>query len=102
MKNSLSNDVSISTITEDKVTDYGNITLTTSQELLEQIPVESCNFIPYAVYNNENDDLTAYFYDENYFAIPLNQNITLFKNLDNDQIVGCKIHSIKNMMNYQY
>lgn len=100
MKNSLANSVSISTVTEEKVTDYGNITLTTSQELVDQIPVPPSNFIPYAYYNHENDDIVAYFYDENHFAIPLNENITLFKNLDNDRIVGCRIYSIKNMINH--
>ena len=100
MKNTLSSDVNISTISEDKTTDYGNITLTTSQNLIDeliQLKPEG-SFVPYTMYNKHNDSIKVYFKDSDYYCQPLNENIQLLLSHENNDIVGVTILNVKNII----
>lgn len=99
MKDSIPNDVSI-TSSESVVTDIGEITLTTSAELLDEILADmpEGEFRPYSWYDAESDTVTSYFADEDYYVKVLNEDIELLLNFEKHNVVGCRIIGVKNLM----
>lgn len=105
MKNSIPNDVSITSdfgslvrIPEPK--DIGEITLTTSAKLLEEVLADmpEGEFRPYSWYDAESDTVTSYFADEDYYVKVLNEDIELFLDFEKHNVVGCRIIGVKNLM----
>ena len=100
MKNSLPNDVSITSTENLYVKDIGEITLTTSKEFLDEMVklVPSEKFQPYAYYNADMDSIQVYFKDNSSYTQPLNQNVELHLSHDTDEITGATILNIKQLI----
>lgn len=100
-KQSVSNEVSIVTIPEDQTQNLADITLMTSQSLIDElIRVPTGSFSPYAVYNQHFDSVEAHFKNDEYYTQPLNDNMDLLLSHDNDEIVGVNIHNITKIVPY--
>jgi len=55
---------------------------------------KSGTFIPYAIYNKQDDSLTVHFKDGEYVSIFLNDTVTVFKSFYSGEIIGCRINNI--------
>ena len=103
MKNTLPNDVSITTENL-YVKDIGEITLTTSTESLNNMIKlaqdfkQSGGFQSYAYYNEDMDSIEVYFKESMYYTQPLNNNVELYLCHDTNEIVGATILNIKQLI----
>lgn len=103
MKNSILSDVSITFVSYEQPKDYGSITLTTSENLIEElIRVPTGSFAPYAAYNKNFDSIEAHFKNDEYYAQPLNENMDLLLSHSTNEVVGVRIYNIKKIVPYQY
>lgn len=55
-------------------------------------------FRPYAYYGAEEDSLTVYFQGDADYAKRLNSRVTVFLSLDDDELVGCQIKSVRHVL----
>lgn len=102
-KQSIPNEVSVVAIPEDQTQNWGEIAITTSKSLVEElvgIPTDS--FSPYAVYNEHFDSIEAHFKNDEYYAQPLNENMDLLLSHSKNEIVGARIYNLKKIIPYQY
>lgn len=101
MKNSISNDSKFSTSTNPS--DIGEITLITSQQLLNEMItlVPSGSFVPYAYYNEDMDSIQVYFKDEDSYTQPLNKWLELHLSHDTDEVVGVNVLNIKKVLKHE-
>lgn len=53
------------------------------------------SFVPYSIYDESDDSVTAHFKDGEYVSILLNENITVFKNFYDGEIIGCRINNLQ-------
>ena len=53
------------------------------------------SFVPYSIYDESDDSVTAHFKNGEYVSILLNDNITVFKNFYDGEIIGCRINNLK-------
>ena len=100
MKNTLPNDVSIVTMSEDKISDYGNITLTTSKNLIDeliQLKPEG-SFVPYCIYSKNNDSIKICFKDANCYSQPVGEDIELLLSHETNEIVGVNVLNLKHII----
>ena len=56
---------------------------------------KSSSFVPYSIYDESDDSVTAHFKNGEYVSILLNDNITVFKNFYDGAIIGCIINNLK-------
>lgn len=56
-------------------------------------------FTPYADLDEAADALTVYFANEPDYAKRLNDHITIYLSLDTDDIVGCRVKGIRDIVN---
>ena len=102
-KQSIPNDVSIVSIPEDQTQNWGEITLSTSESLIEQlVRIPTGSFAPYAAYNKHFDSIEAHFKNDEYYAQPLNENMDLLLSHSTNEVVGVRIYNIKKIVPYQY
>lgn len=52
------------------------------------------SFIPYFIYDESDDSVTAHFKNGEYVSILLNDNITVFKSFYGGEIIGCRINNL--------
>jgi hypothetical protein len=55
-------------------------------------------FQPYVAINSEADALTAYFKPDADYSERLTDHVTLYRSIDSNQIVGCRIKGIKGIL----
>jgi hypothetical protein len=55
-------------------------------------------FIPYAIYDKQDDTLISHFKDGEYVSIILNDTVTVFKSNYGSEIIGCRIHNINKLI----
>lgn len=98
MKNSIPNDISISSSSSPK--DLIDITLTTDKQFLEEMVklVPSGQFTPYAYYNEDMDAIECYFKNESCYAKTLNNMVELHLSFDTEEVVGVNILGIKKLI----
>lgn len=103
-KQSIPNEVSIVSIPEDQTQNWGEITLSTSQSLMEELirVSSSGSFVPYSRYNQYRDCIESHFTNDDYYLQPVNENIELLLSHHNDEIVGVNILNVKKVIPYQY
>lgn len=56
------------------------------------------DFKPYAYYGAEEDALTFYFRGDPDYAKRLNSRVTVFLSIDSNELVGCQIKSVRNVL----
>jgi len=65
--------------------------MTTINELIDELSKKKpLDFKPY-FHSNGHGSLTVFFKDEAYYSQSLTDDITLYKSLDTEEIVGCKV-----------
>lgn len=98
-KQSLPNEVNIVSIPEDQTQNWGEITLSTSENLIEQlVRIPTGSFAPYAAYNKNFDSIEAHFKNDEYYAQPLNENMDLLLSHSTNEVVGVRIYNIKKIV----
>ncbi len=55
-------------------------------------------FEPYVAISREADALTAYFKPDADYSQRLTDHVTLYRSIDSDEIVGCRIKGIKGIL----
>jgi hypothetical protein len=100
MKNSLPNDVSITSMPYDNPQNYNEITLCTSSNLLDEMIklVPSGSFVPYAFYNEPMNAIQVYFKNDSCYTQPINEAVELYLSHDNDEVVGLSVLNIKKLL----
>ncbi|RDJ35138.1 MAG: hypothetical protein DWQ19_09900 [Crenarchaeota archaeon] len=67
------------------------------EDLLNNLPKEIVEFKPYAYVSKRSDSLTAYFKNEADYSVVVNENITLYRSLDTDEVVGIRIDGLSKL-----
>ena len=65
--------------------------------LLQENPIEG-DFQPYAYYGDEEDALKVFLSDAPDYAKRLNSRVTLYLSLDDSELVGCQIKSVRHVL----
>ena len=55
-------------------------------------------FAPYVTISSEADALTAYFKPDADYSQRLTDHVTLYRSIDSDEIVGCRVKGIKGIL----
>lgn len=55
-------------------------------------------FVPYCYLSEESDSLTVYFEGDADYSKRLSDHVTLYKSLETDEIVGCRIKGISGLL----
>lgn len=55
-------------------------------------------FVPYVHLSREADALTAYFEGDADFSERLNDHVTLYRSIDTNEVIGCRIKGITSLM----
>ena len=67
------------------------------RQLLKENPPAK-QFVPYCYLSKEADALTAYFEGDADYSQRLNSHITLYRSLETDEIVGCRVKGISSLI----
>ena len=69
----------------------------TNPELYEMFgnPVE--NFVPFAVYNSDGDCVEFYAKNEKYYGERINDYVTVYRAVENDEIIGSVIKNVRSL-----
>ncbi len=55
-------------------------------------------FKPYCYYNKGSDSITIYFKDIPDYSKQLNENVMLYLSIDENEVVGCRIDGVLNLL----
>lgn len=94
MKNSLPNDTTIASAENLYVKDIGDITLTTSEQFLDEMIklVPKDKFIPYSYYNKDRDAIQVYWSNDESYTVPIgNGSMNLKIAFGTNAIIGVDI-----------
>lgn len=71
-----------------------------ASNLMELISTGTANaeFKPYAYYGYEEDALTVYIKGDADYACRLNSRVTVYRSLEDNDVVGCQIKSIRHVL----
>lgn len=71
-----------------------------SEDLMEFVAQHKGNgeFQPYAYYGAEEDAITIYFKGDADYSRRCNSRVTVFFSLDGDELVGCRIKSLRHVL----
>ena len=58
----------------------------------------SKQFVPYCHLNQESDSLTVYFEGDPDYSERLNDHVTLYRSLETNEVVGCRIKGIAGIL----
>ena len=74
--------------------------MVTKSELMEALRAEppKNQFVPYCFISREADALTVYFEADPDYSERLNEHITLFRSLETNELVGCRIKGISGIL----
>lgn len=60
--------------------------------------VDNGDFRPYCILSDEADALTAYFKGDADYSVRLTDHVTLYRSIDSNEIVGCRIKGISDIL----
>lgn len=66
-------------------------------KLLRENPVAN-QFVPYCHLHKESDALTVYFEGDPDYSERLNDHVTLYRSLETDEVIGCRIKGISSLI----
>lgn len=76
-----------------RVPNYSN----SGMRLHEAIPIAE-DFTPYCHFSSQADALTAYFEGEADYSERVNEQITLYRSLNDNRVVGCRIKGVRGII----
>lgn len=95
MKNSIGSSSNISTTSP--VSNLSDITLTTGFELLNTL-AQISKFQPSVFYSTDKDTIEVYFKSGTAISNKLTNDIDLYRDSTNDEIIGIGIHNIQKLL----